>query len=85
MHNFLLTMHYIITGLFVDSIIEVAKRELAWECDYVREAECTYRFRKLVEPHSQYYVPEVIPLLCSQQVGLVMCLVSQRKHKIMYM
>ncbi|KAK4303029.1 hypothetical protein Pmani_024923 [Petrolisthes manimaculis] len=55
-------------GLFVDSIIEVAKRELGWECDYEREAECTHKFRKLVEPHSQYYVPEVIPQLCSQQI-----------------
>ena len=32
-------------GMYVDSVIKVAKRELAWEVDYVREAECGTRFR----------------------------------------
>ncbi|XP_063588561.1 uncharacterized protein LOC134765719 isoform X2 [Penaeus indicus] len=55
-------------GLYVDSVIEVAKKELNWECDYIREAECTTRFRDLVKPYPEYYVPEVISQLCTKQV-----------------
>ncbi|KAK8729816.1 hypothetical protein OTU49_008341 [Cherax quadricarinatus] len=55
-------------GLFVDSIVEVAKRELRWECDYIREAECTRRFSELVKTYPEYYVPEVISELCTSQV-----------------
>ncbi|KAG0728574.1 Atypical kinase COQ8A, mitochondrial [Chionoecetes opilio] len=55
-------------GLFVDSVIEVAKKELRWECDYVREAECTRRFKELVKPYPEMYVPEIIPELCTSQV-----------------
>ncbi|XP_069156096.1 atypical kinase COQ8B, mitochondrial [Procambarus clarkii] len=55
-------------GLFVDSIVEVAKKELRWECDYVREAECTKRFSELVKPYPEYYVPEVVSELCTSQV-----------------
>lgn len=36
---------YLSTGLFADSSLEVLQRELAWECDYKREAECAKRFR----------------------------------------
>ena len=32
-------------GLYVDNAIAVARVELAWETDYIREAECTERFR----------------------------------------
>ena len=32
-------------GLFMDHMIEVARRELAWEVDYQREAQCGMRFR----------------------------------------
>lgn len=31
--------------LYVDNLMKVARRELAWECDYVREAECSEKFR----------------------------------------
>ncbi|CAG7680424.1 unnamed protein product [Allacma fusca] len=55
-------------GMFIDSIITVAKRELGWECDYVREAECAKKFRKLLEPYPDYYVPEVIDELTTKQV-----------------
>lgn len=47
-------------GMFLDNLIRVAKRELAWEVDYVREAECTRKFRELLKPYPEYYVPEVI-------------------------
>lgn len=62
-------LHFPSSGLYVDSVIEVAKKELNWECDYIREAECTTRFRNLVKPYPEYYVPEVISQLCTKQVG----------------
>lgn len=47
-------------GMFIDNLVIVAKRELAWEVDYIREAECTRKFKKLLEPYPEYYVPSVI-------------------------
>ncbi|XP_043198360.1 atypical kinase COQ8B, mitochondrial-like isoform X2 [Amphibalanus amphitrite] len=56
-------------GLFIDNLVAVAKRELDWECDYQREAECAVRMRRLVEPHSdKFYVPEVVGELTTGQV-----------------
>ncbi|XP_014235468.1 atypical kinase COQ8B, mitochondrial isoform X1 [Trichogramma pretiosum] len=55
-------------GMFIDNVVEVAKRELSWEVDYVREAECTKVYRKLVEPYPEYYVPEVIDEFCTNQI-----------------
>ncbi|XP_076173990.1 ubiquinone biosynthesis protein COQ8, mitochondrial [Ptiloglossa arizonensis] len=55
-------------GMFIDNLVEVAKRELAWEVDYIREAECTRKYKKLVEPYSEYYVPAVIDELSTSQV-----------------
>lgn len=49
-------------GMFIDNVVEVAKKELAWEVDYLREAECTRKFKKLLEPYPEYFVPEVIGL-----------------------
>ena len=56
------------SGLFVDEVIEVAKCELRWECDYDREKKCTKRFQKMIQDYPQYYVPEVIDELCTQRV-----------------
>lgn len=52
-------------GMFIDNIVKVANKELANEVDYIREAECTNNFRKLLEPYSDYYVPKVIGELYS--------------------
>jgi predicted unusual protein kinase regulating ubiquinone biosynthesis (AarF/ABC1/UbiB family) len=38
------------------------------ECDYVREAECCRRMRKLLEPYPEFYVPKVIDELSTKQV-----------------
>ena len=32
-------------GLYVESVMNTARTELAWECDYEREAECANKFR----------------------------------------
>lgn len=35
-------------GMYVDNIVKVAKRELAWEVDYNREAEFTANFGEMI-------------------------------------
>uniref|UniRef100_W5KJT6 Coenzyme Q8B n=1 Tax=Astyanax mexicanus TaxID=7994 RepID=W5KJT6_ASTMX len=55
-------------GLFADSSLEVLQRELAWECDYKREAACAKRFRALVEGDPIFRVPEVIDDLTTGRV-----------------
>ncbi|XP_063985754.1 atypical kinase COQ8B, mitochondrial [Diachasmimorpha longicaudata] len=55
-------------GMFIDNVVEVAKKELAWEVDYVREAECSKKFREHLAPYPEYYVPQVIDDLCSKKV-----------------
>ncbi|XP_026860530.2 atypical kinase COQ8B, mitochondrial isoform X2 [Electrophorus electricus] len=55
-------------GLFADSSLEVLKRELAWECDYRREAECTKRFRTLLEGDPVFRVPEAIDEFSTSRV-----------------
>ncbi|XP_012276198.1 atypical kinase COQ8B, mitochondrial [Orussus abietinus] len=55
-------------GMFIDNLVEVAKKELAWEVDYRREAECSKKYSDLVAPYPEYYVPKVIDELCTKQV-----------------
>lgn len=55
-------------GMFIDNVVEVAKKELAWEVDYKREAECTRKFKQLLAPYPEYFVPSVIQELCAQEV-----------------
>lgn len=60
-------------GLYLDNTIKVTKQELAWECDYVREAENAIKFKHLLEGDNRYKVPSVVKDLCTQRV-----LVSER-------
>ncbi|XP_044022675.1 atypical kinase COQ8A, mitochondrial isoform X2 [Siniperca chuatsi] len=53
-------------GLFPEHLIEVMSRELALECDYIREAKCAKR--ELLKDHPFFYVPDVIDELSSQHV-----------------
>nr|XP_023695085.1 atypical kinase COQ8A, mitochondrial-like isoform X1 [Paramormyrops kingsleyae] len=55
-------------GLFPEHLIEVMSRELALECDYVREAECAKKFKGLLVGHPFLYVPDVVDELCGQHV-----------------
>ncbi|XP_065335444.1 atypical kinase COQ8B, mitochondrial [Cloeon dipterum] len=55
-------------GLFIDNLVEVAKRELAWEVDYEREAQCTKRYREMMAPYPEYVVPNVVDELCTKQI-----------------
>uniref|UniRef100_A0A023FDM4 Putative chaperone activity of bc1 complex-like mitochondrial-like protein n=1 Tax=Amblyomma cajennense TaxID=34607 RepID=A0A023FDM4_AMBCJ len=36
-------------GMYIDNVVAVARRELAWEVDYIREAECAKKFKELVK------------------------------------
>lgn len=55
-------------GLFPEHLIEVMSRELALECDYIREAKCARKFQELLKDHPFFYVPDVIDELSSQHV-----------------
>lgn len=55
-------------GLFPEHLIDVMRKELALECDYIREAQCAKKFRELLKDHPFFYVPEVIEELSSNYV-----------------
>lgn len=55
-------------GLYLDNTIRVAKEELAWECDYIREAENTRRYGDLLKGDTRYKVPQVMTDLCTSRV-----------------
>lgn len=58
-------------GLYLDKTIANARTELAWECDYEREAACAQRFETLLADAgetSAYLVPKVFPEASGKQV-----------------
>ncbi|EPE31649.1 Protein kinase-like (PK-like) [Glarea lozoyensis ATCC 20868] len=56
-------------GLFLDKTIANARTELAWECDYIREAACGRRFQELLADETDtFVVPKVFPEASGQQV-----------------
>ncbi|KAJ5139292.1 uncharacterized protein N7515_004140 [Penicillium bovifimosum] len=55
-------------GLYLDKTIANARTELAWECDYIREAEGANRFRELLANDPVFVVPEIIPHASGKQV-----------------
>uniref|UniRef100_A0AAR2LZA8 Atypical kinase COQ8A, mitochondrial n=1 Tax=Pygocentrus nattereri TaxID=42514 RepID=A0AAR2LZA8_PYGNA len=55
-------------GLFPEHLIDVMRRELALECDYLREAKCARKFKELLKGHPFFYVPDVIDELSSRHV-----------------
>ena len=56
-------------GLYLDKTIDNARVELAWECDYEREAKAAKKFKDLLsdEP-SVFHVPEIIDSASTSQV-----------------
>lgn len=60
--------HLLPPGLFVEHLMIVARQELSLEVDYVREAQCTKRFKELLIPYSEYFVPAVVEELSTRQV-----------------
>ncbi|KAL2067840.1 hypothetical protein VTL71DRAFT_15938 [Oculimacula yallundae] len=56
-------------GLFLDKTIANARTELAWECDYIREAECGRRFEGLLADEKDVFlVPKVFSEASGKQV-----------------
>ncbi|XP_037123990.1 atypical kinase COQ8B, mitochondrial [Syngnathus acus] len=55
-------------GLFAESSLEVLQKELAWECDYEREAESAKKFRSLLAGDAFFQVPGVIDELSTRRV-----------------
>lgn len=56
-------------GLYLEKTIANARTELAWECDYVREAECAKKFRSLVADETDVFtVPAIIDEASGKQV-----------------
>ena len=56
-------------GLYLDKTIANARTELAWECDYAREAQCAKRFRHLLADDTDVFtVPRIIDEASGQQV-----------------
>ncbi|EPQ67670.1 Bgt-42 [Blumeria graminis f. sp. tritici] len=55
-------------GLYLDKTIDNARTELAWECDYEREAECGRRFKHLLHDESDVLVPEFYAEASGRQV-----------------
>lgn len=56
-------------GLYLDKTIANARTELAWECDYIREADCAKRFSTLLQDETEIYtVPKVITEASGAQV-----------------
>lgn len=65
----LLTMaNFLPKGLYLDSLIAVAREELTAECDYTREAAAQERFRALVGDDADFEVPSVVPELSTRRV-----------------
>ncbi|KAF2669399.1 ABC1-domain-containing protein [Microthyrium microscopicum] len=57
------------SGLFLDKTIANARTELAWECDYIREAECARRFRTLLsDDENVFKVPRIFDDACGKEV-----------------
>ncbi|KAL9099483.1 MAG: hypothetical protein Q9163_005020 [Psora crenata] len=56
-------------GLYLDKTIANARTELAWECDYIREAAMGARFRELLTDETDiFHVPAIIKDASGPQV-----------------
>ena len=56
-------------GLYLDKTIANARTELAWECDYVREANAGKRFQELLsDEHDTFVVPTIYDEASGPQV-----------------
>ncbi|TPX63725.1 hypothetical protein SpCBS45565_g06411 [Spizellomyces sp. 'palustris'] len=64
----ILFSNFLPKGLYLDNTIRVARKELAWECDYKREAEAMEKFRDLIKGLRGFNVPKVISNLTTAQV-----------------
>ncbi|OQV22285.1 AarF domain-containing protein kinase 4, partial [Hypsibius exemplaris] len=55
-------------GMYMENLMNVARVELAWECDYIREAKFIRRFREILKNDPVFIVPDVISDLSTNRV-----------------
>lgn len=55
-------------GLYIENLIQSARRDLALEVDYLNEANNAKNFRQLIGTSDEFVVPEVIDELTTQRV-----------------
>ncbi|AET38564.1 protein kinase COQ8 Ecym_3052 [Eremothecium cymbalariae DBVPG len=55
-------------GLFLDKTIANARKELKWECDYLREAQALKEFGKLLKDDPVFVVPRVFDELTTSNI-----------------
>lgn len=55
-------------GMYADSAIRTAKKELKWECDYIREADFAEKFARLLAKDPVFVVPKVFHDLTTRRV-----------------
>ncbi|XP_028968072.1 uncharacterized protein LOC100906274 [Galendromus occidentalis] len=55
-------------GFFINNLVEVARRELAWEVDYQREAAASKRFKELLQHEEVFMIPEVVESITTKRV-----------------
>ncbi|KAG9307822.1 hypothetical protein G9A89_023387 [Geosiphon pyriformis] len=55
-------------GLYLENTIKVARRELAWETDYLREGRCMEKFGQLLKDDQNFAVPMLVKGLTTTMV-----------------
>lgn len=55
-------------GLFLEEAADVARKELAWEVDYYREAECSKKFKDLLVDEDEYFIAQYFPDVSSKRI-----------------
>lgn len=55
-------------GLFLDKIVANARKELRWECDYIREAKALQKFEELLKDDEVFSVPHVFEDLTTSNI-----------------
>ncbi|KAI9094604.1 chaperone activity of bc1 complex-like protein [Phlyctochytrium arcticum] len=68
LRTLILFSNFLPKGLYLDNTIRVARKELAWECDYIREADAMETFKSMIGNDQGLNVPAVIPHLSTRQV-----------------
>ena len=55
-------------GLFLDKTVANARKELKWECDYIREAKALQKFEELLKDDEVFSVPHVFEDLTTPNI-----------------
>lgn len=67
-------------GLFLDKTIANARKELKWECDYIREAKALQKFEELLKDDPVFSVPHVYEKLTTPNM---LTMTKMEGHEIM--